>query len=135
MRAFLFAFLGGMVGSIPAANLFASFGASIIDNATTMSMLDRFDLGEIILFYGALFLIPPIGSAIGAKLGGRGAEVHYMIGRGIGGQFIAFIFLTIAFNQFPGFEASISTLSANGETIVTLMLMQIGCTLGTVWGV
>ena len=135
MRAFLFAFLGGMLASIPAASMFAQYNASPLDSGNSMSMLNRLNLVELLQFLSVLFVIPPIGSAIGAKLGGRGAEVHYMIGRGIGGQFTAFFVLTIVFIQFPGFEADVLALSRSGETIASLALLQIGCTLGTVWGV
>jgi hypothetical protein len=135
MRTFLFAFLGGMLASIPAANMFAQFNASILDSGNSMSMLNRLDIAELLQLLAALFLIPPIGSAIGAKLGGQWAGVHYMVGRGTGGQLTTFIILTIAFMQFPEFEASILALSLNGQTIASLALMQIGCTLGTVWGV
>lgn len=135
MRTFLFAFLGGMLASIPAANMFANAGIGMMDNAGGMAMVNRLDLAGVIQFYTVLLLIPPIGSAIGAKLGGQWAGVHYMIGRGIGGQLTAFIILTIAFMQFPEFEASIRALSPTGQTIASLALMQIGCTLGTVWGV
>jgi hypothetical protein len=135
MRAFLFAFLGGLLASIPAASMFAQYNASILDSGNSMSMLNRLDMGALIQILVVIFLLPPIGSAIGAKLGGQGSSVHYMIGRGIGGQLTAFILMTIAFMQFPEFAANIRALSPTGETIASLALMQIGCTLGTVWGI
>lgn len=124
-----------MLASVPAAGMFTNAGVSILDNAGVFAILDRMDISSLIQFYGALLLLPPVGSAIGAKIGGRMAEVQYMIGRGIGGQVIAFLCLGFIFSSLPGLESNINALSISGQTIATLMLLQVGCTLGTVWGI
>lgn len=134
MRTFFLAYIGGMIASIPIGVIFTNAGIGMLDGAGGLSMLNRMSLAEIIQFYGLMFLVPPIGSAIGAKIGGRGAEVHYMIGRGVSGQIMAYFVLLIIFLQFPGFEATLIALTPNGQTIAMLGLLQIGCTLGTVWG-
>lgn len=134
VKTLLFAFLGGMAASAPAFALFNELGVSPYQNFDAVLAHIGVSIAGILTYYGLILFLPAFGSAIGAKLGGRGADLHYIYGRGVAGQCIGVLVFAIVLNTTTGLEATILGLSASTQTLVALATAQVGCTLGTVWG-
>ena len=134
MKTLLFAFLGGMAASAPAVALFNDVGVSPYQNFDAVLARTGTSIAGILAYYGLILFLPALGSAIGAKLGGRGADLHYIYGRGVTGQLIGVIAFAVLLNTMAGLEAAILGLSASTQTVVALATAQVGCTLGTAWG-
>lgn len=134
MKTLLFAFLGGMAASIPALTLFNDAGVSPYLNYEVV--LDRMDnsVTSILTYYALILFLPALGSAIGAKLGGRGAEFNYIYGRGVTGQFVAIIAFGLLLNSVTSLGTEVFGMTTQMQTLVALATAQVGCTLGTVWG-
>lgn len=130
MKTFLFAYLGGLLASAPAYAMFNDVG----HNAQALDARIGTPITAVVIALGMVWVIPAFGSALGAKFGGRGAEFHYIYGRGIGGQVAFSLAFGLATIVMPQVESAMMGLSASMQTIVFLMVSQIGCTFGTVWG-
>ena len=74
MKTFLYAYLGGLLASIPAFTMFNDVGASPLRNYQALNAQIGTSLTSMIVALATFFLLPAIGSAIGAKIGGRGAD-------------------------------------------------------------
>ena len=134
MKTFLFAYFCGMLASIPAYMMFNEVGASPYRDYDLVFRNMGYSLSTVLTYYALIFFVPALGSAIGAKLGGRGAELHYMYGRGVGGQFIGAIAFGFLISWLPSLESAVLAMDAPTQTLVVLATAQVGCTLGTVWG-
>ncbi len=134
MKTLVFAYLGGLLASSPAFVMFNDVGASPFRNFEALDAKIGTSLTAIALSLFLVWVVPAFGSALGAKIGGRGAEFHYIYGRGIGGQVAFSIAFSLAVMFIPQVHDAIMGLSTSMQTIVFLMVSQIGCTFGTVWG-
>ncbi len=134
MKTFIYAYLGGLLASIPAFTMFNDVGASPLRNYQALDAQIGTSLTAIIVALATFFLLPAIGSAIGAKIGGRGADFHYIYGRGIGGQVVFAIAFELLVMSNPSVSRHVLPLPIPMQTVVYLMFAQLGCTFGTVWG-
>jgi hypothetical protein len=134
MKTFLFAYLGGLLASSPAFAIFNDVGASPFRNLEAVDASIGTSITAVIWSLVLIWVVPAFGSALGAKFGGRGAEFHYIYGRGIGGQVAFSIAFSLAMMFIPQVQDVVMGLSTSMQTIVFLMVSQIGCTFGTVWG-
>jgi hypothetical protein len=134
MKTLLFAYFGGMAASIPAFMMFSEVGTSPYRDYDLVLRNMGYSLSAVLTYYALILFVPALGSAIGAKLGGRGVELHYMYGRGVGGQFIGILVFGILLSVLPNLESAVYAMDAPTQTIVALATAQVGCTLGTVWG-
>lgn len=134
MKAFVFAYLGGLLASVPAFTMFNDVGASPFRNFDAIMSQIGGSLVSVVVYFALIWVVPAFGSAIGAKLGGRVPDFHRIYTRGIGGQVIfslAFTFLLMGVDSVGNVVFGMPTAM---QTAVFLMAAQIGCTLGTVWG-
>lgn len=134
MKTFVFAYIGGLLASIPAFGMFNDVGASPFRNLQALERTVFASLTSIALYFLLLWVVPAFGSALGAKIGGRGADFQYIYGRGIGGQVAFSIGFGILMMTVAAVASTVNGLSTPMQTIAFLMFAQIGCTLGTVWG-
>lgn len=134
MKTLLFAYLGGLLASAPAFAMFNDVGASPFRNFEALDATIGTSITAVALSLVLVWVVPAFGSALGAKFGGRGAEFHYIYGRGIGGQVAFSISFSLAMMFVPQVQDAVMGLSTSMQTIVFLMVSQIGCTFGTVWG-
>lgn len=134
MKAFVFAYLGGLLASIPAFTMFNDVGASPFRNFDAIMAKIGGSLVAIVIYFALLWIVPAFGSALGAKIGGRGADFRHIYSRGIGGQVAASIGFTLLLMFVASVESAIDGMPTTTQTVVFLMASQIGCTLGTVWG-
>lgn len=131
MLTLLFAFIGGMLASIPAFAMFNDVGASPFRN---LGAVQTRSISDILLYFALLWLLPPVGAVIGAKIGGRLAELNYMYRRGVSGQMLFSIGFSLLLMFVDSAWASVSGMPTSTQTIAFLAAAQIGCTLGVVWG-
>ncbi|MBU0490227.1 MAG: hypothetical protein KKA73_22675 [Chloroflexi bacterium] len=134
MKAFVFAYLGGLVASIPAFTMFDDVGASPFRNLDAIMAKIGGSLVSTIIYFTLLWIVPAFGSAIGAKIGGRGVDFRHVYSRGIGGQVAFSIGFSLLLMVVASVESMVSGMPTTMQTVVFLMVSQIGCTLGTVWG-
>lgn len=134
MKTFVFAYLGGMVASIPAFAMFNNAGASPFINYQALDAQINRSLTSLLIALALVWVVPAFGSALGAKIGGRQAEFHYIYGRGVGGQFIFSIVVSLLVTSTPEVRSMVMGMPLPMQTIVFLMASQIGCVFGTVWG-
>lgn len=134
MKTFLYAYLGGLLASAPAYAMFNDVGASPLRNFDALFNRISGSLWSIVLYFALIWIVPAIGSTIGAKIGGRQADFNYIYGRGVGGQFLFSIGFSILLLTVPNFAGPVYGMQAAMQTLVFLMFAQIGCSLGTVWG-
>ena len=134
MRTLITAFVGGMAASVPAIALFNDVGVSPYRNFDKLLPMASNSIEGLLLFYSLILFLPALGSAIGAKIGGRWAEFHYIYGRGIGGQLFGAIVFGVLMTVIPDLGAAVEGMDTPTQTVVALMAAQVGCTLGTVWG-
>jgi hypothetical protein len=134
MKTFVFAYLGGLIGSIPAYAMFNDVGASPFRNLDPVMAAHSGSLLAIIEYFALLWLVPAIGSTIGAKLAGHPYSFQYAYGRGVSGQVIFSIGFGLLMMAVPAVGSSVGAMSTSMQTVVFLMAAQVGCTLGTVWG-
>ena len=134
MKTFIFTYLGGLVGSIPAFTLFNNVGLSPFSNYQVVNSKIGNSLEQILLDLFLIWVVPAFGAAIGAKLGGHAYPFYWIYGHGIGGQVV----FSIGFGLLIVFVASINHfvfgLPPTQQTIVFLMASQAGCTLSALWG-
>lgn len=135
MKTFIFAYLGGLLASMPAFTIFNEVGASPFRNLDAVMAKVNGSLVSIVIYFICLWIVPAFGSAIGSKLGGSGWDFQHIYRRGIGGQFAFSIVFSILLAAVPSVGNTVLGLSTASQTTVFLMFSQIGCTLGTVWGV
>ena len=57
-----------------------------------------------------------------------------MYSRGISGQVLFTIGFSILMMSVPAVSNSVEGMTTSMQTVVFLMTSQVGCTLGTVWG-
>lgn len=134
MKTFLYAYLGGLLASIPAYVMFSNVGASPFRNFDAVMSKIGGSITSIVVYFLLILIVPALGSAIGAKLGGRGAEFHYIYGRGIGGQFIFAILFSLLIMFVPQVGGPVTGFPTSMQTVAFLAFAQVGCTFGTVWG-
>jgi hypothetical protein len=134
MKTFVFAYLGGLAASAPAFAMFNDVGASPWRNFEAVYAKTSGSLQSILIYFALIWIVPAFGSALGAKIGGRQAEFHYIYGRGIGGQVAFSLLFTALLTLVPTVGTTVFGLSTPMQTIVFLMAAQIGCAFGTVWG-
>ncbi len=134
MKTFVFAYLGGLLASVPAFGMFNNVGASPFRNLQALDRTVFASLTSVALYFFLLWVVPALGSALGAKIGGRRADFHYIYGRGIGGQVIFSIGFGVLMMTVSTVGSTVDGMSTAMQTIVFLMFSQLGCTLGTVWG-
>jgi hypothetical protein len=133
LKTFIFAYLGGLLASIPAYRSFDDVGASPFRNLDALDGTMFASLTSTITYLALLWVLPALGSAIGAKIGGSGADFRYMYGRGVGGQVLFSIGLGVLMMTVAVVGNTMGGLSTHMQTIAFLMFAQIGCSLGTVW--
>ena len=134
MKAFIFAYLGGLLASIPAFTLFNDVGASPYRNFDVVySRMDN-SIVSIVIYFALLWVVPAFGSTIGAKIGGHHGDFRHMYSRGIGGQFIFSVGFSLLIMVVTAIGSVVLKMPTTAQTIAFLMFSQIGCTLGTVWG-
>jgi len=131
MKTLVFAYLGGLLASIPAFTMFNNVGANPFTNPEA---IDTHSIVAIVTYFALIWIVPAFGASIGAKIGGRGADFHYIYGRGIGGQVIFSISFSLLVMGSPEIGEIVLNMTASGQTLVFLMASQVGCTLGVVWG-
>ncbi|MFQ5615412.1 MAG: hypothetical protein ACE5GO_03000 [Anaerolineales bacterium] len=134
MRTYLFAYLGGLLASLPAFTLFNEVGASPYRNFDAVMNVIGGSLVSIVVYFLLLWVVPAFGAAIGGKLGGRGAGFRYIYNRGIGGQVLFSIGFTVLMMTVPSVGDAVYAMPATTQTVVFLMAAQVGCALGVVWG-
>jgi hypothetical protein len=134
MKIFVFAYLGGLLASIPAYGMFNDVGASPFRNLDAVKALRGDSLMEIIIYFALLWVVPAFGSTVGAKLAGHPWDFQHCYRRGIGGQVVFSIGLGVLMLTVPAVAGFMASLSTPMQTAAFLMFAQIGCTLGTVWG-
>jgi hypothetical protein len=134
MKTFAFAYLGGLLASAPAFAMFNDVGASPFRNLQALERTVFASITSIALYFLLLWVVPAFGSALGAKIGGRGADFQYIYGRGIGGQVSFSVGFSVLMITVATVSSTVNGLSTSMQTIAFLMFAQIGCTLGTVWG-
>ena len=134
MKTFIFAYIGGLLASIPAFIMFNKVGASPFQNFDALYSQISNSLVSIVTYFALLWVVPAFGSTIGAKLGGHYGDFQHMYGRGIGGQFIFSIIFSIMIMTVASLGKSVMGMSTTEQMLVFLMASQVGCTLGTVWG-
>lgn len=134
MKTFIFAYIGGLLASIPAFGMFNDVGASPFRNLQALDRTMFASLSSVALYFLLLWVVPAFGSALGAKIGGRGADFQYIYGRGIGGQVLFSIGFGLLMMTVAAVANTVTGLSTSMQTMAFLMFAQIGCTLGTVWG-
>ncbi len=132
MLTLLLAFIGGMLVSIPAFAMFNEVGASPFRNLETVQQLGG-SITDIILYFALIWLLPPVGAVIGAKIGGRSAGLHYMYRRAVGGQILFSIGFSLLLTLVGSAWMSVSGMPTRMQTLAFLAVAQIGCTLGVVW--
>jgi hypothetical protein len=134
MKTFLFAYLGGMIGSIPAFAIFNDVGASPFRNFQAVNSHLGSSIENILLYLALIWIVPAFASSVGAKIGGHPVNFQWIYGRGISGQII----FSIAFSLLIAFVSSVGSVvlgwPLSQQTIAFLMAAQLGCTLGVVWG-
>jgi len=134
MKTFIFAYLGGLLASIPAFLLFNDVGASPFRNFDAVYSRISNSILSIVIYFALLWVLPAFGSVIGAKIGGHQGDFRRMYGRGIGGQFSFSIVFSILIMTVSAVGTAVLGMPTTEQMIVFLMFSQIGCTLGTVWG-
>lgn len=135
MKAFIYAYLGGLLASIPAFLLFNDVGASPFRNFDVVYQQVGNSVVSIVSYFAMLWIVPAIGSTIGAKISGHYGIFRYMYGRGVSGQFLFSVGFSILIMAVSAVGNVVLGMSTTAQTLVFLMFSQIGCTLGTVWGV
>lgn len=108
MKAFIFAYLAGLLASIPAFVLFNKVGASPFQNFDAVIAQIQNSIVSIVMYFALLWVVPAFGSTIGAKIGGHHGDFRKMYGSGIGGQF--------AFSV--GFSTLIMTVTTVGSVVM-----------------
>jgi hypothetical protein len=127
MKTLVFAYLSGLLASIPAFTMFNEVGASPFTNPEAV---DTYSILNIVTYFALIWVVPAFGASIGAKIGGRGADFHYIYGRGISGQVAFSICFSLLIMVSPAVTGVVMGLSAPGQTVLFLMASQVGCTLG-----
>jgi hypothetical protein len=130
----LVAYLGGMLASIPAFAMFDHVGASPFRNFAVAQDAVGTSLSAVLFYFALIWAVPAVGSTFGAKLAGHPAGFRYMYGRGLGGQFAFSIGFSLLIMAVASFGAWVMGLPAPMQTLAFLAFSQLGCTLGTVWG-
>jgi hypothetical protein len=134
MKKLIFAYLGGLLASVPAYAMFNDVGASPFRNFDAVMAKIGGSLVAIVVYYVLLWIVPALGSAIGAKMGGHAWDFRYCYSRGVGGQFAFSIIFSILIFTVPAVKDVVDNMSTSLQTAALLMFSQIGCTLGTIWG-
>jgi hypothetical protein len=134
MKNFVFAYLGGLLASVPAYGMFNDVGASPFRKLDAVMASRGDSLLAIVIYFALLWVVPAFGSTIGAKLAGHPWDFQHSYGRGVGGQVTFSIGLGILMMTVPEVSGFMAGLSTPMQTAAFLMFSQIGCTLGTVWG-
>lgn len=135
LKTFIFAYLGGLLASTPAFLLFNDVGASPFRNFDAVYMQMENSILSIVAYFALLWIVPAIGSTIGAKIGGHHGNFRYMYSRGISGQFLFSVGFGLLITFVSAVETVVLGMPTTAQTLTFLMVSQIGCTLGTVWGV
>jgi hypothetical protein len=134
MKTFIFTYLGGLAGSIPAFTLFNEVGADPFKRFQAVDSQIGSSLVNILFYFALIWIVPAFCASIGAKISGHPIDFRWIYGRGISGQ-VAF---SIAFTLLVAFVQSVGNTvlgwPPSQQTIVFLMAAQVGCTLGVVWG-
>lgn len=98
--------------------MFNNVGASPFRNFEALDAKIGTSLTALALSLFLVWVVPAFGLALGAKIGGRGAEFHYIYGRGIGGQ-VAFSLPSVAVMFIPAVHDAVMGLSISMQTIVS----------------
>ena len=131
MKSFIFAYLGGLIASLPVYTLFNDVGASPYRNFDAVMAQIGGSLISTITYFGLLWVVPAFGSAIGAKIGGRGAEFSHIYRRGIGGQLAFSLGFSLLLMQVATVGDIVLGMPTTMQMVVFLLAAQIGCALGT----
>ena len=134
MKRLIIAYVGGILASIPAFAMFDHVGASPFRNFAAAQDAVGSSLSSIVFYFALIWVVPAIGSTIAGKIAGHGAPFNYMYGRGVGGQIAFTIGFSLLMMVVPGFNAWVMGLAIPMQTIAMLACGQVGCTLGTIWG-
>lgn len=127
MKRFVFAYLAGMIASIPAFGMFNSVGASPWRNFNAMMATLRYTLASIIVYYAVIWIVPAAGAAIGAKVGGVRSGLLPIFRRSVVGQVFGSIAVTAMLDLVPAFGATVEGYSVPLQTLTLLVASQIIC--------
>lgn len=91
-------------------------------------------LVSILVYFAQLWVVPASGLALGAKIRGHGADFRHMYGRGISGHLASAIGFNTLLMAVASVESAVDGMPTATHPTIFLLVSQIGCTLGTVWG-
>jgi hypothetical protein len=134
MKKLFIAYLAGMFGSIPAYLIFNNVGASPFRDLDAVSGARAGSLSAVCTYFVLIWLVPAFTSALGAKIAGCPATLRACSTRGVGGRVLFSIGLSVLMMFVNSIGAAVGGLATSFQTIVFLLFAQLGCTLGTVWG-
>ncbi|MBN1315635.1 MAG: hypothetical protein JXA42_09215 [Anaerolineales bacterium] len=134
MKRLLFTYAGGMLFSLPALAMFSRVSSSPFTNLDALMRQIGSSIFANLLYLAVILAVPPFGAAIGAKIGGKSTTFQQIFFQAIAGQLLFSIGFSILLSQNTSMQDAIFGMAVFLQTLVFLMISQVGCTLAAAIG-